>query len=53
MAPHPHKGPFQKQLKHVEAVETRQPKYRGNDLIGGPGQFLSSSIIIVAAPSLL
>jgi hypothetical protein len=27
MAPHPHKGPFQKRLKHVDAVETRQPKY--------------------------
>jgi hypothetical protein len=27
MAPHPHKGPFVKRLKHVDAVETRQPKY--------------------------
>ena len=39
MALHPHKGPFQKRLKHVDAVEARQPKYRGNDLIGGPGKF--------------
>jgi hypothetical protein len=26
MALHPHKGPL-KRLKHVDAVETRQPKY--------------------------